>query len=284
MNAKINFAKWHGIGNDFVIISGSGKERYDFQELARQMCDRHFGIGADGLIIISPSPAADFKMSIFNSDGSEADMCGNGTRCVAVYLNKNKMTEKTLITLETLAGIIKPELTLSDGAIALVKVDMGEPRLTRGEMSLGGDSSEQVVNSPLYIEGKTHLITCVSMGNPHCVIFTDDVSGVPLSEWGPLIENHPMFPYKTNVEFVQALDANTLRMRVWERGAGITYACGTGACAALVAGVLNGYTDREAVVKLDGGDLQVKWRGDNRVLMSGAAREVFRGVYFFNKN
>jgi diaminopimelate epimerase len=207
-------------------------------------------------------------------------MCGNGTRCAAGYLYKNKITDKTVIAFETLAGVIKPELSLADDKVSLIKVDMGEPRLTRGSMSLRGEANEKAVNVPLYIDGKTYLITCVSIGKPHCIIFTDDVSSVPLAEVGPLIETHPMFPYRTNVGFVQIFDENTFRMRVWENGAGITHACGTGACAALVACVLKGRARREAVVKLDGGDLTINWREDNRVLMTGPAEEVFRGVYF----
>jgi diaminopimelate epimerase len=219
---------------------------------------------------------------IFNSDGSEADMCGNGVRCVAKYLYENKITEKTMITLDTLAGIIRPELIMENGKATLVKVDMGEPRLTRGSMSLDGDAGEKVINMPLYIEGKTYLITCVSMGNPHCVIFTDDADKAPLAAAGPLIETHQMFPYKTNVEFLEVIDDSTVKMRVWERGAGITAACGTGACAALVACVLNRYTKREAVLKLDGGDLMIKWHDNNHVFMTGPAEEVFRGTYFIN--
>jgi diaminopimelate epimerase len=277
---EFNFSKWHGIGNDFVLFYGYREDEFDYNQLAQKICDRHFGVGADGLVGIFPSDTADFKMRIFNPDGSEAEMCGNVTRCVARYLYENKIVTKESLTLETLAGIIAPEIILEAGKVLEIKVDMGEPRLTRGSMSLEGDANEYVVKEALYIEGKTYLITCVSMGNPHCVIFTDDLETIPLEEVGPLIETHPFFPHKTNVEFVQVLDESTIRMRVWERGAGVTYACGTGACASLVAAVLSGETKREAVVKLDGGDLTINWQEDtNRVLMTGPAQEVFRGVY-----
>ncbi len=275
----MQFTKWHGLGNDFVIVNGMKEHITDYHKQAVAVCDRNFGIGADGLVVLLPSDIADFKMRIFNSDGSEADMCGNATRCVARYLYENKITTKTIITLDTLAGIITPELVFQDGGLATVKVDMGEPRLKRNEIPIIGDAQEQVVNVPLAIDGQTYHITCVSMGNPHCVIFVDDVAKINLSLIGPKIETHSLFPRKTNVEFLQILDRQTIRMRVWERGAGITKACGTGASAALVAAVLNGYTDRQATVRLDGGDLFLEWANNNHIYKSGPAVEVFRGEY-----
>lgn len=275
----MQFSKWHGLGNDFVIVNGMEEHITDYHKQALAVCDRNFGIGADGLVVLLASDIADFKMRIFNSDGSEADMCGNATRCVARYLYENKLTDKTVITLDTLAGIITPELIFKDGVLETVKVDMGEPRLKRGEIPIIGDSAEQVVNVPLDVDGETYHITCVSMGNPHCVIFVEDVAKVNLSVIGPKIETHPLFPKKTNVEFLQVIDRQTIRMRVWERGAGITQACGTGASAALVAAVLNGYTDRQATIRLDGGDLYLEWASNNRIYKSGPAVEVFRGEY-----
>ncbi len=275
----MQFTKWHGLGNDFVIVNGMEEYITDYQKQAIAVCDRNFGIGADGLVILLPSEIADFKMRIFNSDGSEADMCGNATRCVARYLYENRLTKKTVITLDTLAGIITPELVFKNDTLATVRVDMGLPRLLRKEIPIIGKADEQVVNMPLDINGATYYITCVSMGNPHCVIFVKDITKVDLAMIGPNIETHSQFPKKTNVEFVQIIDRQTIRMRVWERGAGITKACGTGASASLVASVLNDHTDRQATVELDGGDLYLEWAENNHIFMSGPAVEVFRGNY-----
>ena len=275
----MQFTKWHGLGNDFVIVNGMEVHIADYQQQAIAICDRNFGIGADGLVVLLPSDIADFKMRIFNSDGSEADMCGNATRCVARYLYENKITAKTVITLDTLAGIITPELIFENGTLTTVKVDMGLPRLKRGEIPIVGNAEEKVVNMPLEIAGENYHITCVSMGNPHCLIFVEDIAKVNLALIGPKIETHTLFPKKTNVEFLQIIDRQTIRMRVWERGAGITKACGTGASAALVAAVLNGYTDRQATVQLDGGDLFIEWAENNHIYKSGPSVEVFRGDY-----
>lgn len=276
---KFSFSKWHGLGNDFVIVNGFKEKIANYPEMAIQVCDRHVGVGADGLVVVLPSTIADFEMRIFNSDGSEAEMCGNVTRCIARYVYENGLTDKTKITLETKAGIIKPELIFSDGVLSTIKVDMGEPRLTRGEIPMLGDDNEKVVNEVLQVDGRDYYITCVSMGNPHCVTFVDDLGETNLSGIGPIIEKHSVFPRKTNVEFVQVLSKEKVRMRVWERGAGITMACGTGACATLVAGVLTGKMDRKAIVELDGGELVIEWGLDNHVYMSGPAVEVFRGEY-----
>lgn len=275
----MQFTKWHGLGNDFVIVNGMEQHIADYQKQALAVCDRNFGIGADGLVVLLPSDIADFKMRIFNSDGSEADMCGNATRCVARYLYENKFTAKKVITLDTLAGIITPELVFNNGTLTTVKVDMGQPRLKRSEIPIVGNAEEQVINVPLELEGDTYHITCVSMGNPHCLIFVEDITKVNLALIGPKIETHALFPKKTNVEFLQIIDRRTIRMRVWERGAGITKACGTGASAALVAAVLNEYTDRQATVRLDGGDLFLEWAENNHIYKSGPAVEVFRGDY-----
>jgi diaminopimelate epimerase len=277
----MQFSKWHGQGNDFVIVNGFQEKLNDYRQAAIAVCDRHFGIGADGLVILLPAATADadFKIRIFNSDGSEAEMCGNATRCIARYVYENGLTEKTSLTLETLAGYIKPEIVFEAGQIKTICVDMGEPRLQRSEIPMAGPDDLQAVNIPLEAAGGTYGITCVSMGNPHCVIFVDDITAVDLSAIGPGIETHSLFPRKTNVEFVQVLSSDKVRMRVWERGAGVTLACGTGASATLVASVLNGKTDRAITVNLDGGDLFVEWRDDNHIYMSGPAIEVFRGSY-----
>lgn len=277
---KFNFSKWHGLGNDFVIVNGFEEKIENVSEMAVQVCDRHFGIGADGLVLILPSEIADFQMRIFNSDGSEAEMCGNVTRCIARYAFEYGLTDKTKITLETKAGIIKPELIFIDGTLSTVRVDMGEPRLKRAEIPMLGNADEKVVNEVLVVDGAEYHITCASMGNPHCIVFVDDITSINLSQIGPKIEMHPVFPKKTNVEFVQVNNKQKMRMRVWERGAGITMACGTGTCATLVAAVLNGKIDRQATVELDGGELFIEWGLDNHVYMSGPAVEVFRGTYF----
>ncbi len=277
----MQFSKWHGQGNDFVIVNGFQEKLNDYRQAAIAVCDRHFGIGADGLVILLPAATADadFKIRIFNSDGSEAEMCGNATRCIARYVYENGLTEKTSLTLETLAGYIKPEIVFEAGQIKTICVDMGVPRLQRSEIPMAGPDDLQAVNIPLEAAGGTYGITCVSMGNPHCVIFVDDITTVDLSAIGPVIETHSLFPRKTNVEFVQVLSSDKVRMRVWERGAGVTLACGTGASATLVASVLNGKTDRAITVNLDGGDLFVEWRDDKHIYMSGPAIEVFRGSY-----
>lgn len=276
---KFNFSKWHGLGNDFVIVNGLEESIENYEEMAIKVCDRHFGIGADGLVILLKSEIADFKMRIFNSDGSEAEMCGNVTRCMARYVFEHGLTDKKKITLETKAGIIKPELIFTNGILDTVRVDMGEPRLKRSEIPMAGNADEQVINEILRVGDVEYNITCVSMGNPHCIIFVDDLTLVDLSVSGPKIETDPIFPKKTNVEFVQVLNKQKLRMRVWERGAGVTMACGTGTCATLVAAVLNGKADRQATIELDGGMLFIEWGLDNHIYMSGPAVEVFRGKY-----
>ena len=276
---KFSFSKWHGLGNDFVIVNGFKEKIDNYQQMAIEVCDRHIGVGADGLVILLPSGIADFQMRIFNSDGSEAEMCGNVTRCMARYVYDNGLTDKTKITLETKAGIIKPELIFKDGMLSTIRVDMGIPRLKRSEIPMNGNENEEVINELLVVEQSNYHITCISMGNPHCILFVDDIAGANLSVIGPAFENHLVFPRKINVEFVQVLNKQKVRMRVWERGAGITMACGTGACATLVATVLNGKTNRQIIVELDGGELFVEWGSDNHIYMSGPAVEVFRGEY-----
>jgi diaminopimelate epimerase len=248
-------------------------------ELAEQVCNRFFGIGADGLVYILPSENADFRMRIINSDGSEAEQCGNAIRCVAKYVYDNGLTDKTEITIETLgAGVQQVGLTVKDGKAVLVRVDMGQPILNGLQVPTTVDANP-VINHPIEVDGREFRFTAVSMGNPHCVIYVDDAVNFDLAAWGPKLETHPMFPRKINVEFVTVRSSDFTDMRVWERGAGPTLACGTGACATVVASVLNGYTDRTATVSLKGGELLIEWNeSDNHVYMTGPAAEVFRGT------
>ncbi|MBR4356213.1 MAG: diaminopimelate epimerase [Elusimicrobiaceae bacterium] len=274
----MNFTKYTGLGNDFIFLDGqTALSVKNASVLAQKMCDRRFGVGADGLVLLLPSARADIRMRIINSDGSEAEMCGNASRCVPLHLYRRGVCKKKAITLETLAGIIKTEII--DETCGLVRVDMGRARLTRAEIPMQGAPDERAIGVPAGVCGKTFFGTAVSMGNPHFVIFTDKVEELPLEKWGPVLEKHSLFPRKTNVEFVQVLNKYAVRMRVWERGAGITRACGTGACAAAVAGVLNHKTCPKVTVKLDGGDLQIEWVDQEHVLMTGLAQEVFTGEY-----
>ena len=278
---KINFVKMHGLGNDFILIDclykSLGNSSF-LSYLAKKLCNRNFGIGADGLILILPSSKADLRMGIFNYDGSEAQMCGNGIRCFAKYAYENKLVSKNKFTVETLAGIIIPELTISNNKILGVKVNMGIPKLRRRDIPMAGEDTPTVVDEILKINPEQIFkISCVSMGNPHCIIFVDDVKSIPVDKIGPKIENHPLFPDKTNVEFIQVLNRKEINFRVWERGVGETLACGTGACASLVAGVLNKKTDRKATIHLPGGDLDILWADDEHVYMTGPAELVFRG-------
>ncbi|ALS27461.1 diaminopimelate epimerase [Paenibacillus cisolokensis] len=276
----MNFTKMHGLGNDFIVVAGQDKLPDGVAELAVKLCDRHFGIGADGLVYILPSSKADFRMRIINSDGSEAEQCGNAIRCVAKYVYDNGLTDKTEITIETLgAGVQKVRVTAEAGKAALVRVDMGEPILEGLKVPTTVDANP-VIAHPIEADGREFRFTAVSMGNPHCVIYVDDAVNFDLGTWGPKLENHPMFPRKINVEFVTVNSRNQADMRVWERGAGPTLACGTGACATVVASVLNGLTDRTVTVSLKGGDLLIEWdERDNHVYMTGPAAEVFRGTW-----
>ena len=278
---KIDFIKMHGLGNDFILIDCINKSLGDssfLSYLAKKLCDRNFGIGADGLILILPSSKADLRMRIINSDGTEAQMCGNGIRCFAKYAYENKLISKNIFAVETLAGIITPKLIFQDKEISGIKVDMGTPKLKRREIPMEGEDTSTVVDEVLKINTEqTFKITCVSMGNPHCIIFVNDVQSIPIDEIGPKIENHPLFPEKTNVEFIQVLNRKEINFRVWERGVGETLACGTGACAALVAAVLNKKTDRKATIHLPGGDLDIHWADNEHIYMTGPAELVFKG-------
>ena len=273
----MKFTKMHGIGNDYVYVNCFSEQVEDASEVSKFVSDRHFGIGSDGLILICPSEIADFQMVMYNSDGSRAQMCGNGIRCVGKYVYDRGLTDKTTITVETLAGVKTLKLMVEDGAVASVTVDMGEPILTPQQIPVKGDGA-LFVDVPVEVDGVERRITAVSMGNPHAVVFVPEVQSLKLTELGPTFENHSLFPDRTNTEFVQVIDEKTLKMRVWERGAGETLACGTGACASLVAAVLNGMCGREATLKLLGGDLQIRWdETNNHVYMTGPATIVFDG-------
>lgn len=275
----IKFSKWQGCGNDFILVNGFTENIKDFKRLSTAICDRHFGVGADGLIVLLPSKTCDFRMRIFNTDGSEAEMCGNGIRCFAGLIHEIGLTKEPSFTVETGAGVIKPKL-LPDSHPLAVCVDMGEPILAGEQIPVKGYGNNKIINEPITVNGKTFRISCVSMGNPHCVIFVDDINSIDIKTWGPILETYDIFPSKTNVEFVRVIDREHLRMRVWERGAAITLACGTGSCASLVASSLNGLTDRKVSIQLDGGELSIDWDvKDNRVYMTGPAQKVFEGMY-----
>lgn len=274
----MKFTKMQGAGNDYVYVNCYEENVENPAELAQRVSNRNFGIGSDGLILIMPSTVADVRMRMFNSDGSESEMCGNGIRCVAKYAYDHGLVAKKEITAETGAGILTLQLFANAAnKVERVRVNMGEPRLLRAEIPMLGDAASRVVDEPLNILHSTFRITCVSMGNPHCVIFVDDVEDFPVEKYGPLIENHEMFPRRTNVEFVQVISRTEVRQRTWERGAGETLACGTGASAVTVACVLNGLTERRIVNHLSGGDLEMEWPENGPVFMTGPAVQVFTG-------
>lgn len=280
---KISFTKMHGLGNDFIVIDcirqAEEVSNFELGKLSEGLCHRRFGIGADQLLLMYSSEIADFKMRIFNADGSEVEMCGNGIRCLAKYIWDKGLSDKSILEIETLAGIIRPERKDN-----MVRVDMGEPELEPSKIpvNISLDNTERkgvLIDYPLNIMDKVFNINCISMGNPHAVIFIDDdISSFPLHLFGPEIENHPLFPKRTNVEFVNFRDRNNLYMRVWERGAGETMACGTGASAVAVAAMLKQLTDRSVHVHLPGGDLLIEWEKNNHVYMTGPAIEVFEGI------
>jgi diaminopimelate epimerase len=275
----MRFTKMHGLGNDFIMIDCFEKTVDQPEALSIKMCDRRFGVGGDGLVLILPSDKADFKMRIFNPDGTEPEMCGNAIRCFAKYVYEKGLTQKTEITVETLAGILKPKIELVNQFVDNITVNMGPPRLKPEEIPFEGkDIKDKVVNYPLDVDGKIYNITCVSMGNPHCVIFVENLDGINIEELGKKIEHHKYFPRKTNVEFIEVIDKGRIKLKVWERGAGATLACGTGACASVVAGVLNDITDAQVNVELPGGKLFIQWKSD-AVYMSGPALEVFKGEF-----
>lgn len=273
----MKFTKMHGIGNDYVYVNCFEESVKNPAEVSKFVSDRHFGIGSDGLILISPSAIADFRMNIYNADGSQAEMCGNGIRCVAKYVYDYGLTDKTEISVETLAGIKYLRLQVENGKVASVEVNMGAPILEPKEIPVAVEESP-VVNVPVEVKGKIYHMTCVSMGNPHAIIFMNNVKDLDIAAIGPYFENHTVFPKRTNTEFVEVLDRNTVNMRVWERGSDETLACGTGACATTVACILNDKTENEVTVHLLGGDLKIRWdREANQVYMTGPATVVFDG-------
>lgn len=280
MATAIPFTKMQGAGNDYIYINGFTCHIDDPGELAKKMSDRHFGIGSDGLVLILPSDSADIAMRMFNSDGSEAEMCGNATRCVGKFAYDHDLAKKPVIHLQTRAGIKVIELHFRDGKVWGATVDMGEPRLAPQDIPVALSGST-VIAQPISIDGEEYAFTGVSMGNPHAVIFMTHIDKLDLASLGPQFEYHPFFPQRVNTEFVEILSRDRIRMRVWERGAGETLACGTGACAALVASCLNDLTGPEADVELKGGILHIKWdKASNHVFMTGPAVTVFDGEYF----
>ena len=278
----IKFTKMHGLGNDYVYMDAIHQKIENESSLAQFVSNRHFGIGSDGLILICKSDVADFKMRMFNSDGSEAEMCGNGIRCVGKFVYDKGLTDKTTVTIETLAGIKTLELNTKEGKVETVKVDMGEPILSPKEIPVISDE-ELVKNLMLEAEGRKFKFTCVSMGNPHAITEVENTEKFDVEKYGKVLEVDKAFPNKTNVEFIQIIDKNHVKMRVWERGAGETLACGTGACATAVACYLNGKTDRNVEVELLGGKLFIEWNEENNhIYMIGPAVTVFEGELHYN--
>lgn len=273
----MKFTKMHGCGNDYVYVNLFEEKIDDPAELSIKISDRHFGIGSDGLITIGPSDVADFRMRIYNADGSEAEMCGNGVRCVAKYVYDHNLTDKTEISVETGAGIKILKLFVENGKVAQVTVDMGEPGLKPEEIPVVAEG-DRVINEPIEVCGKEWRMTCVSMGNPHAVVFVDDVENFDIEKYGPHFENHERFPKRTNTEFVHVVSPTEAYMRVWERGSAETWACGTGTCATVMACILNGKTENKVLVHLRGGDLTIEYdKKTNHIFMTGPATEVFNG-------
>ena len=272
------FTKMHGLGNDYVCINCFRERVEDPPGFARTLCDRHYGIGADGLILICPSKVSDFKMEIYNSDGSVAGMCGNGIRCLGKYVYDYRLTGKETLSIETKSGIRNMHLHIQDGKACGAMVDMGVPRLNAHSIPILSEK-DLVINDPIEVQEKNYRMTGISMGNPHAVIFLEEINGISLEETGRELEFHPRFPERANIEFCHVTARNRMESRVWERGGGETLACGTGACAAVVASVLNDLTDEEVIVKLLGGELSVRWdREVNHVFLEGPAVKVFDGV------
>ncbi len=274
----MKFTKMQGIGNDYVYVNCFEEDIKTPSELSIAISDRHFGVGSDGLIMIMPSPIADARMRIFNADGSEAQMCGNGIRCVAKYLYEYGIKKSDRMTIETAAGLKTIELTIVNGGVTQIKVEMGTPELLRNNIPMLGEN-KQVINEPLQVNDSVLYVTCVSMGNPHCITFVDDVDSIILDVTGKAIENHELFPERINAHFVQQISANKVKMRTWERGSGETLACGTGAVATGVACVLNNLTERVINAQLPGGELTVEWTDDNKTFMTGPAEIVFTGQW-----
>lgn len=278
----MKFTKMHGIGNDYVYVNCLEETVANPSETAIAVSDRHKGIGSDGLVLIKTSDIADFTMEMYNADGSQSQMCGNAIRCVGKYVYENRLTDKTNISIETLAGVKYLELYVANGKVETVKVNMGAPILVPSQIPVAVDG-DRVVNEAVEINGKKYNITCVSMGNPHCITYVDNVSNLEIDKIGPEFENNKLFPERVNAEFVRVIDRDTVEMRVWERGSGETMACGTGACAVAVASILNGLCNDTVMVKLLGGDLQITWdREADVVYMTGSATTVYTGEWNYS--
>lgn len=274
---KLKFTKMEGLGNDYVYVNGFTEHVENKPEVVRKLSDRHFGIGGDGVIFINPCENADFEMEMWNADGTRSEMCGNGIRCVAKYVYDHGMTDKTSITIESAGKLKYLDLTVEQGKVSMVRVNMGTPELTAANVPVVSEN-EQVIDEPITVCGKEYRMTCVSMGNPHAIVYMDNVADLEIEKIGPFFENHERFPKRVNTEFVRIIDRNTVEMRVWERGTGETLACGTGSTATAVACVLNGLTDEKVTVKLLGGDLFIEWdREKNLAYMTGPATTVFEG-------
>lgn len=271
----MKFTKMQGCGNDYIYVDCTKELIDNIAETAALVSDRHFGIGSDGLILIRPSKKADFMMDMYNQDGSRAQMCGNGIRCVAKYVYDNKLTDKKHLLIETLAGIKTLDLTVEDGEVTLVTVNMGSPVIKPSLIPVKSEK-DMLIGEPILAGNKEYRVTCVSMGNPHAIVFVEDTKKVPIETIGPLFEHHELFPERINTEFVQIVDRTHINMRVWERGSGETLACGTGACASVVASILNGLTENEVTVSLLGGELKIRY-DENTVYMTGPAVKVFDG-------
>lgn len=273
----MKFTKMHGCGNDYLYVNGFTEQVRDKAALARKASDRHFGVGGDGVIFINPSDKADFEMEMYNADGSRGEMCGNGIRCVAKYVYDKGLTDKTSISVISHGAIKYLDLTVEDGKVKTVRVNMGSPELTPAKIPVLSEK-ETVIDEEIIVCGKSYHMTCISMGNPHAVVFMDDVEQMKIEEIGPYFENHERFPNRINTEFVKVLDRNRVQMRVWERGSGETLACGTGCCATVTACVLNGLTEEKVTVKVLGGELFIEWdREKNMIFMTGPAETVFEG-------
>ena len=278
---KIEYTKMHGIGNDYIYLNCLKNIPNKPEMLAREISDRHFGVGSDGLVLILPSKTEDFRMQMFNSDGSESEMCGNAVRCIAKYVYEKGLTDKELINLETKAGTRVLHLSVSNNKVTKIKVDLGKPILDPKLIPVNLDG-EKIINYPYEFFGQSFNINCISMGNPHVVIFVPEINDEQVLTLGPKIETHPLFPKKINVEFVKVINRNELEMRVWERGAGETLACGTGAGAVTVASVLNNLTDKKITIHLLGGDLEMEWAENGHIFKSGPAEFIADGVYYRN--
>jgi diaminopimelate epimerase len=273
----MKFTKMHGLGNDFIVIDNRDKKPLNYPEIAVNLCHRRFSIGADGILIVEESDKADIMMRIFNCDGTEAKMCGNGIRCFSRYVYERNIVPKTRMTVETISVTVSPEITKNDSEETVVVVDMGKPILKKSLIPVSGEDTETVVNQTIEVDGESFEFSAVSMGNPHCLIYVDEITDRMVREIGPKIEVHPLFPEKTNVEFIKVLSPSHIQVRVWERGAGETLACGTGACASMVAGVLKGLLENKVKVSLPGGDLKIEWSKGESVFMTGPAVEVCNG-------